>query len=102
MNTKILKLIENNARLSAENIAAAIGLTKCEVEKEIGEMERAGVIRGYKSIIDWDGADQNSVSALIELKVVPVAGLGFEEIAERIARYPAVESVSLHCLFSST
>ena len=95
MNTKILRLIENNARLSAEDIAAAIGITADEVKAEIAAMEQAGIIRGYKSIIDWGETDTNGVSALIELKVVPVAGLGFEEIAERIAKYPSVESVSL-------
>ncbi|MBQ8880415.1 MAG: Lrp/AsnC family transcriptional regulator [Clostridia bacterium] len=95
MNTKILKLIENNARLEARDIAAALAIEEDDVKREIAAMERAGIIRGYKSIIDWGEADRNEVSALIELKVVPVAGLGFEEVAERIAKYPSVESVSL-------
>lgn len=95
MNTKILKLIENNARLEARDIAAALAIDEDDVKREIAAMERAGIIRGYKSIIDWGEADRNEVSALIELKVVPVAGLGFEEVAERIAKYPSVESVSL-------
>ena len=95
MNTKILKLIENNARLEARDIAAALAIDEDDVKREIAAMERAGIIRGYKSIIDWGEADRHEVSALIELKVVPVAGLGFEEVAERIAKYPSVESVSL-------
>ena len=95
MNAKILNLIENNARISNEDIATAVGLGVKEVELAIREMENAGIIRGYKTIIDREKIDENAVSATIELKVVPKAERGFEEVAERIARYPEVESVSL-------
>ena len=95
MNEKILKLLEKNARMACEDIATAVGLTTEEVEREIAEMEREGIIRGYKGVIDWEKVDSSSVSAIIELKVTPKAGLGFEEVAERIAKYPSVESVSL-------
>lgn len=95
MNVKILKLIENNARISTEDIATVIGISKKEVESEIRAMEESGVIKGYKTIIDRDKLDENSVSATIELKVVPKAERGFEEVAERISLYPEVESVSL-------
>lgn len=95
MNTKILKLIEANARLSYEDIATICEIPKDEVRAEIEAMEKAGIIKGYKGIIDWEKLDTNSVSAIIELKVTPKANLGFEEVAEIIARYPDVESVSL-------
>ena len=95
MNTKILKLLEKNARMASEDIATVTGLTKEEVEREIKEMENDGIIRGYKGVIDWEKLDTGAVSAIIELKVTPKAGLGFEEVAERIAKYPSVESVSL-------
>ena len=95
MNTKILKLIENNARISCQDIATVLGITASEAESAIREMENAGIIRGYKTIIDREKIDENAVSATIELKVVPKAERGFEEVAERIARYPEVESVSL-------
>lgn len=95
MNVQILKMIENNARLTEASIAAALGITEAEVRAEINEMEQAGIIRGYKGVIDWDKVNVESVSAIIELKVVPKAGLGFEEVAELIAQYPEVESVSL-------
>ena len=95
MNVKILKLLENNARMSEASIAAAVGITEKEVKEEISEMQDAGIIRGYKGVIDWEKVDGASVSAIIELKVVPKAGLGFEEVAEYISRYPEVESVSL-------
>lgn len=95
MNAQILKLIEKNARMSYEQIAAVTGLDADAVAKEIADMECAGIIRGYKGIIDWEKVDCATVSAIIELKVVPKAGLGFEDVAEQISRYPEVESVSL-------
>jgi len=95
MNVRILKLLESNARLSEGSIAAALGMSEAEVRREISEMEAVGIIRGYKGVIDWDKVDEESVSAIIELKVVPKAGLGFEEVAELISHYPEVESVSL-------
>lgn len=95
MNTKILKLMENNARISVEDIATITDLTTAEVEERIKEMEETGIIKGYKTIIDREKLDENAVSATIELKVVPKAERGFEEVAERISLYPEVESVSL-------
>lgn len=95
MNKKILKLLENNARMSIEDIAALTGLTEQETQACIADMERKGVIRGYKGIIDFEKTEETSVSAIIELKVIPKAGLGFEEIAARISQYPSVESVFL-------
>ena len=95
MNVKILKLLEKNARMEIADIATITSLTEDEVHREISEMEKAGVIRGYKGVIDWEKVDTGAVSAIIELKVTPKAGFGFEEVAERIAKYPAVESVSL-------
>ena len=95
MNNKILRLIENNARMSVQDIATAVSTDAAEVATAIREMENAGIIRGYKTIIDREKLDENTVSATIELKVVPKAERGFEEVADRIARYPEVESVSL-------
>lgn len=95
MNEKILKLLENNARISAADIATALDMQAREVEREIAEMERCGIIRGYKCVIDKEKLSDDSVTAIIELKVTPTAGLGFEEVAEKISHYEAVESVSL-------
>lgn len=95
MNVKILKLLEKNARMKTCDIATVTGLGEDEVHREIAEMEKDGIIRGYKGVIDWEKVNTGTVSAIIELKVTPKAGLGFEEVAERIAKYPAVESVSL-------
>ena len=63
--------------------------------EEIAEMEKAGIIRGYKTVVDWERLDDAFVSAIIELKVTPKAGLGFEDVAAKVMKYPEVESVYL-------
>lgn len=95
MNKKILKLLNKNARMTAADIATAVGATEEEVRLAIAAMEKEGLIRGYKAVIDWEKTEDAYISAIIELKVTPKAGLGFEEIAERVSRYPEVESVYL-------
>ena len=95
MNKKILKLIEANARLTTKDLATICELPENEVKAEISEMEQGGVIKGYKTIIDWEKADTDTVSAIIELKVTPTAGLGFDDVAARISQFPSVESVYL-------
>ena len=92
---KILKLLEANARMETADIAVVTDLTAEEVEKRISALEKMGVICAYKSVIDWEKVDSDSVSAIIELKVTPKAGFGFEEVAARVAKYPEVESVYL-------
>ncbi|MBE6684183.1 MAG: Lrp/AsnC family transcriptional regulator [Ruminococcaceae bacterium] len=95
MNTKVLKILADNARCSIEDIATMTGLSLKEVTDEIGELESAGLIRGYKAVIDWEKLDNASVSALIELKVIPQDRFGFENIAETIMKYKEVETVYL-------
>lgn len=95
MNTKLLKLLNRDSRTSVKDLSAMLGISEDEVRAEIEEMEREGIIRGYKTVIDWERLDDANVSAIIELKVTPKAGLGFEEIAAKVMRYPEVESVYL-------
>lgn len=95
MNLKLLKLIEKDARMSVADLATVTELSEAEVTRELSEMEKAGIIRGYKGVIDWEKVETDRVNAIIELKVTPKAGCGFEEVAARIAKYPEVESVSL-------
>ena len=95
MNIKLLKLLERDAHTSTGDLATMLGLTEEEVCAEIAEMEHAGVIRGYKTVVDWERLDDAFVSAIIELKVTPKAGLGFEDVAAKVMKYPEVESVYL-------
>jgi DNA-binding Lrp family transcriptional regulator len=81
--------------MSDKDVAAILGISEEEVKAEIAMMENAGIIRGYKGVIDWDKVDNSAVSAIIELKVVPKAGFGFEDVAARVSKYPEVESVYL-------
>ena len=96
MNIKLLKLMERDAHISPSDMATMLGLSEEEVRAEIAEMEQAGVIRGYKTVVDWERLDETAtVSAIIELKVTPKAGLGYEDVAAKVMKYPEVESVYL-------
>lgn len=95
MEQKILQLLYQNAKLSAQDIAVMLGQPAEQVAGVIRDLEARGLIRGYKAVVDWDKLDAAFVTAIIELKVTPKPGLGFEEIAERVMQYPEVESVYL-------
>ncbi len=95
MRNELLKLLSTNARYTVEQLAVMLAATPEAVAAEIDALEKQGVICGYKTVIDWEKIDATSVSAIIELNVVPKADLGFEEVAERVASYPEVEAVYL-------
>lgn len=95
MKSELLKLLSRNARYTSAQLAVMLGKTEDEVNAEISKLERNGIIRGYKAVIDWEKLDGAYVSAIIELNVVPKADLGFEEVAERVMSYSEVESVYL-------
>lgn len=92
---KIIKLLEENARYTNEQIAVMLGRTEEEVTKSIEKLEKDGVICGYKAVINREKLNNNEVTAFIELKVVPKPDLGFEEVAQTIAEYPEVHEVYL-------
>lgn len=95
MNLALLKLLNKNARTSLEDLAVMAGISPEQAAADLDELEKSGVVCGYKPVIDWGRVDVANVSALIELKVIPKAGLGFEEVAEKVMKYPEVESVYL-------
>ena len=72
-----------------------LGETEEKVAEDLKSLEDEGIVHGYKPIINWEKVDSVMVSAIIELKVTPKSGLGFEEVAERVMRYSEVESVYL-------
>ena len=92
---KLLRLLEENSRLSTEQLATLTGMPPEEVAGEIDRYEKEGIIRSYGAIIDWEKTERNYVSALIELKVSPQRDYGFEEIAKTIMDFPEVETVYL-------
>jgi len=95
MKFEILKLLSQNAKYTTEDIATMLGVSQGEVSKAIKQLEKENIIRGYKAVIDWEKLDEAYVSAIVELNVVPKAGLGFEEVAEQVMKYTEVESVYL-------
>lgn len=91
----LLDFLENDARLTPEELALMCEKEVGDIKKEISKLEGDGVILGYKTIVDWDKTDKEYVSALIELKVIPQRERGFDYIAERLGKYPEVQSVYL-------
>ena len=92
---KLLKLLDTDARLTNAQLAVMLDKTEAEVAAQIAAWEREGVIRAYKALIDWDKTDRESVTALIEVKITPQKGMGFDEIARQIYSHHQVESVYL-------
>lgn len=95
MNTEILKLIERDARLSDEQIATMIGSDAATVRAEIKKMEDEGIILAYKTTINWERTNAESVTAMIDVKLTPQADRGFDRVAEKIYNFPEVKSVYL-------
>ncbi len=92
---KLLRLLEKDAHLTAEELALMCEKEVGDIKKMIDAYEQEGIILGYTTVIDWDKTDTEYVNALIELKVIPERLHGYDGIAERIYNYPEVESVYL-------
>ncbi|HJB56937.1 MAG TPA: Lrp/AsnC family transcriptional regulator [Candidatus Flavonifractor intestinipullorum] len=92
---KLLQLLEEDCTLTHEQLAAMTGMTVEEVKADIKKFEDDKVILGYKAIVDWDQTDRESVTALIEVNIIPQRNEGFDRVAERIYQYDEVESVYL-------
>ncbi len=95
MKDKIISMLENDARLTASQIAAALGSDEKTVSDIIEQLEAEGVIAGYTAIINPELCKHDGVSALIELKITPQRDRGFNAVAERIRNYPEIKSVYL-------
>ena len=95
MREEILRLIEKNSRIDIHEMAILLGAKEAEVANAIADMENEGVICGYYTLIDWDKTNDEKVTALIEVRVTPQRGSGFDEIAERIYKFEEVKAVYL-------
>jgi len=95
MKEKILKAIDKNSKLSYKDMARMFGATEEAIAAAIAEMEADGTICGYPTLINWDNTGDEIVTALIEIKVTPQRGQGFDKIAERIYKFDEVASVYL-------
>jgi len=95
MRDAILGFLEHNARLTVSELAIFLGETEENIQSELEKMEAEQVICGYSALINWDKTDRDYVTALIEVKVTPARGQGFDKIAERIYMFDEVKAVYL-------
>ena len=95
MREELLSIIEKNSRIDLKELAILLGVEEIDVANEIQKLEEEGIICGYHTLINWDKTSIDKVSALIEVKVTPQRGQGFDKIAERIYNYPEVRAVYL-------
>ena len=92
---KLLTMLEQDARLTPAQLADMAQIALAEVEEILREFEKNNTILGYKTVIDWDKTDREQVTALIEVKITPQRGMGFDQIARQIYSHHQVESVYL-------
>jgi DNA-binding Lrp family transcriptional regulator len=92
---ELLRILEDNSRLSAKEIATMTNLTPTEVEARVHALEAAGVIRKYTTVINWELAGNAEVSSILELKVSPERDFGYDRIAERLSRFRQVKTLRL-------
>ena len=95
LEEKVLGIIEKNSRVSTREVAVVLGTDEIDIINALQTMEEKGIICGYHTMIDWDKTDLDKVTALIEVRVTPQRGKGLDDIAERIYKYPEVNSVYL-------
>ena len=95
MREKILAVMEKNSRIDLKELAILLGEDEVAVANAIADMEKENIICGYHTLINWDNTSEEKVSALIEVRVTPQRGMGFDHIAERIYQYPEVNAVYL-------
>jgi DNA-binding Lrp family transcriptional regulator len=93
---EIVEILEKDARIAVQDVAKMIGLTVEETKQSIKKLEDNKVIVRYITVIDWEKVEEHSgVTAMIDVKVTPMRGVGFDDIAERIYRFKEVDSVYL-------
>lgn len=92
---QVLINLETNSRIDLKELAVLLGTDEVTIANEVAAMEREKIICGYHTLVDWDKAGVELVNALIEVRVTPQRGKGFERIAERIYNYPEVTAVYL-------
>ena len=95
MREELLAVIEKNSRIDLKELAVLLGVEEIDVVNELAALEAEGVICGYHTLINWEKTTIDTVSALIEVRVTPQRGLGFDKVAERIYNYPEVNAVYL-------
>ena len=92
---ELLTLLEKDCRQTPQQLATMLGRTEEEITEQIAICEKNHIILGYPALVDWTKTDDEMVTALIEVRIAPQRGDGFDRIAERIYQYEEVESLYL-------
>jgi len=92
---KIIRNLEQNSRIELKDLAIMLGEDEATIANEVAKMEQERIICGYHTLINWDNTSKEVVTALIEVKVTPQRGIGFDMLAERISKFNEVTSVYL-------
>ena len=95
MREELLRIIEKNSRMDLKELAVILGVEEMDVVNELAALEAEGIICGYHTMINWENTDIEKVNALIEVRITPQRGQGFDSLAERIYKYAEVNSVYL-------
>ena len=95
MREKLLSIIEKNSRIELKDLAHRLNCEEIDVVNELQKLEDERVICGYHTLVNWEKTSIEKVTALIEVKVTPQRGQGFDRIAARIYNYPEVRDVYL-------
>ena len=95
MREELLAIIEKNSRIDTKDLAVLLGVQEIDIINELAKLQDDGVICGFHTLINWEKTDIEKVTALIEVRVTPQRGQGFDSIAERIYKYPEVRAVYL-------
>lgn len=95
MRDELLATIEKNSRIDLKELAILLGAEEIDVVNELAKLQSEGIICGYHTLINWEKTNIEKVTALIEVRVTPQRGQGFDNIAERIYKYPEVRAVYL-------
>ncbi len=95
MREELLSIIEKNSRIDLKELAVRLGKEEIDVVNELQKLEDERVICGYHTLVNWEKTSIEKVTALIEVKVTPQRGKGFDRIASRIYNYPEVRDVYL-------
>ncbi|MDR4935765.1 Lrp/AsnC family transcriptional regulator [Rossellomorea marisflavi] len=92
----LLRVLQKDSRLTYEDLSKMLQVTKEEVEETVARMEKDHILVRYNSVVDWSKVEgHEGVTAMIDVKVAPKRGVGFDEVAQRIYRYKEVKSVYL-------
>ena len=95
MREELLSIIEKNSRIDLKELAVRLGKEEIDIINELQKLEDERIICGYHTLINWEKTSIEKVTALIEVKVTPQRGKGFDRIASRIYNYPEVRDVYL-------